>query len=418
MKIYPIHTYLLAASCAMLTAGCSSDEELVEITAGSEAYIRIAAGTAGQSARAVSDEPQVDGQCNADRLTVYEYRGSHIGRNVSVSDMKFNRKSDVTVEHFSDPPYSTTDERNPYYQSDKWARKSVDVLELDGVRTTGFAFPTLAYTNAESDLFSVSPAVGDGYQALKLSLTGDITPEVYFGRVEAKPADKDDEFNTDDYKTTGIVHRYEALGARTLENVPLQGTLYRIVSQINIRITNVNTALVDRMTMELSNLPTEIGLYAQHRTAPGQTGTDHGFHYPIVASKESQHRNAVVTVSETSEFRKGVAELSTFLLPSELGRSLNVHIYFKDGTDKSYEVRPPKSHYIPAEMSEVYFSAEPLCVYNVTDNLFFSYANVRVNINGDFENFFPERNDVNMDVEICPRYDREHEYGSEDIDYN
>lgn len=408
---------ILIAGVTLFTAACSQEESLLDLPADDGAIIRIIGGQVGYSSRAFDDEPKVGGQCNADRLIVYQYERHEYGAEVSSpynpSKMDYKKSyGPVVVDHYSDNP------DYPSFQSNKWVRQSAD-LPYTTTNTSSFAFPAIAYSDVDENKFNV------GYEGtldmMKLSLEGNETPEIYFGRVEAFKGQHD--------PATGIYREYKT--SATTVNKALSGKLYRVVSQINVRITNVNPELVERMTMELSNVPTEIGLYADHRTAVGQNGSDQGFHYPIVAATADQQNNGEIVVCETSEFRKGVAELSTFLLPSKTGRSLNIHIYFKEPifggedeegnpiylTDKSYEVRPPKSYYIPVEVADAYYSQEPLPVYNVLENLFYSYSNVRVNINGDFDNFFPDKTDVDVDVEICPRYDNEHNYGDGQIDY-
>lgn len=400
MKKYILYSAIGLGSL-ILCNGCST-EDIPEVPSTDDAYIRIASGVNGPSSRAIDSEPNVNGQCNADHLTIYSFRGTGVS-NVSVDDLKYAEKFETDVDHYSDSPYPY----DPIYPSDKWARKDA-VVTLHNDKRTGFAFPSIAFTKADNKLFSVNASTDMLYKNISLTVTGDKTPELYFGRLKTSEYD---------LSSNGMFAFPYHAGAAIAKTVHFTGTLYRIVSQINVTITDVNAEMVKKMTMELSNLPTSIGLYATHRSKLGETGSDHGFHYPITAAKgDTQHKNETVTVCETSDFRKGVAKLSTFLLPSEKGRSLNIRIYYKDGTNKSYEVRPPKSYYIPAEMSEVYFSSTPLCVYDMTANEFYSFANVRVNINGAFENFFADRFDADMDIEICPRYDRDHNY--DDIDYN
>lgn len=400
-------------ACLLSLAGCASEEIIPDFaSAVDENVIRIASGVSGPASRAIDTEPTYAGQCDADRLSVFKYRGTHTASSVVVNDMKFVERIDTIIDHFSDPTSINEDGSGSYSQSDKWVRKYV-TLNFDGLKRTGFAFPALAYSFSGQDLFSVNPQSGEAYSSLELSLTGTSTPELFFGRV--MPDVDRLKIDKPNFNTNGIVEKYNTSSNNS--GSQLKGTLYRIVSQININITDVDTDLVERMTMEVSNLPIETGLFAEHRTALNQKGVDHGYHYPIVAaSSDSQHLNRTVVVAETDNFHNGVAKMSTFLLPSDKGRSLSVHIYFTDGTDKTYEVRPPNSYYIPEDMSEVYFSSTPLCVYNMSDNLFYSYSNVRVNINGVFENFFADWVNVDMDIEICPRYDNEHTY--DNIDYN
>lgn len=419
---------IIFAGIAVLLGSCAEEDRMLQPSQESApeptSYIRIASGQVGYSTRGVTDEPIYAGQCNADRLIVYQYEYHKYGgttvNNADPGEVKFAGKYETNVDHFSDP------KGNPYYQSDKWARQAAN-LPFTTTNTSAFAFPAIAYSDIDKDKFTVS--YEGAYNQMSLKLSGHITPEFYFGRVGVTDVSLPENKTLELDETSGIYRAY--LTSSTNRTKDLTGTLYRVVSQINVVISNVNPDLVERMTMELSNVPTEIGLYADHRTRLGQSGSDQGYHYPVVAAKSNQQINGTTVVCETTDFRNGIAKLSTFLLPSETGRSLNIHIYFKEDIfesedeegnvktfrEKSYEIRPPKSYYIPTEVADAYFSAVPLCVYNVTDNLFFSYSNVRVNITGDFDNFFPERTDVEMDVEICSRYDNEHNYDGGLIDY-
>lgn len=436
-----IYKYNILLALAITATSCISDDEKIlhDTSNNEEAVIRIVSGRVGDSTRAFNDDPSFPGQCNADRLVIYKYSnqnwaGTSVVNKPDPKNMDFEEIFETDVIHFTDP----TDK--PYYQSDKWAIQ-LDRLSYKATKTSQFAFPSLAFTNGDKESFVVS--YSGTLDQMSLKLVGDNTPELYFGRLKAYVNSYELESNldlsninvksgylpSDDNEVTGIYGNYETY--KQIKNVSLTGKLYRIVSQINVTISNVNPDLVEKMTMELSNIPTEIGLYAGHRTKLGENGTDHGYNYPIVAANSSQQKEGPVVVCKTSEFRKGIANLSTFLLPETVtGRSLNIHVYYKepvyeyhsDGSeieyqDKSYEVRPPKSYYIPVNYADAFFSTEPLCVYNVTDNLFYSYANVRVNLTGDFDSFFPDRVYVDMDLEICPRYDGNHVY--EDlIDYS
>lgn len=421
---------ILFVGIAMLVSGCSQEDALMDMPSGNGEYIRIMAGQVGYSTKAIDAEPQVDGQCNADKMIIYQYNKTMNGATTPrPSNLDYMTQYVIDVDHYSDP------DGRPYFQSDKWARHTVTLGFTTPMRNP-YAFPALAFTEADENEFSVN--YSGTMDNLSLSLNGTHTPELYFGRLGVKDSNlKLESFSDDDNETdpdrhvTGIYNYYRStVFDPSSTTTDLYGKLYRIVSQINVNISNVNTDLVARMTMQLSNVPTQIGLYADHRKKVSQSGSDHGFHYPIVAANTAQQTPDSVIVCETSNFRNGEAKLSTFLLPSVSGRNLRITIYFKEdifaGEDeegnpityreKTYDIRPPKSYYIPADIADAYFSSSPLCVYNVTDNEFFSFSNVRVNLNGDFDNFFPDRVEVDMDIEICSRYDNEHNYG--EIDYN
>jgi len=395
---------LSAAITAVSLCGCDStepDTSGVTVPDG-EARIEIAGGTPGVlslKSRGVS-EPSRPGYCNADMLRIWTYRGVRITTvTPTVNDMSYVSESvEIPVSHYSGENFCN-----------KWTSHECDIT-AEGARNTGYAMPSLAYSAADKAMFTVTP--GDRYTDLTLKLTGTMTPELYFGRVSAEAYNDKKENQVRNDAPDGIFYVHNLGLTHTYNDSPLTGKLYRIVSQLNVKITKVNGHGVKKMEMYLSNVPTELTLFGQH-----------GVYYPVSAST-GHTTSGDIAVSTAEDFSDGTATLSTFLLPSATGRSVKIRVYYASGdndtslTYKDYEIRPPKSFFLTGDDAEVYLAGAAahlrhetgLYVYNGTDNVFYSYANVRVNISGDFDKVFAETTVTDVNIEVCPSFDNEHRF--------
>ncbi len=373
----------------------------------SESRIEIAGGNPSGtrlSSRTIN-EPSRPGYCNADRLRIWMYRGVTLETvTPTINDVTFMSESgEIPVTHYSG-------ENN----CNKWTSHSYD-FTAEGYRNTAFVMPSLAYSAADRDAFTIDVAENGKITDMKLSLTGTATPELYFGRIRFEAYNSK---NTDQMQeaTDGVFYIKNALSSKPYRDCPATGKLFRIVSQLNVSISKVKDGVVKKMEMYLSNIPTELPLYGNH-----------GAYYPVAAA--SAHNNSGdILVASTDNFRNGEAKLSTFLLPSAEGRSLKIRIYYAEGagvdengnklTYKDYEIRPSKSFFLTGDDAEVYSAGAVdklrhgtnLYVYNGTDNLFYSYANVRVNISGDFDRVFTETTVTDVRIEVCPTFERTHSY--------
>lgn len=403
--------YEKALSIAVTAAAlCGCDNSMTDIDDGAaqrhESRIEIAGGNPTGtvlSSRAIN-EPSRPGYCDADRLRIWMYRGVTIETvTPTVNDVTFLSESgEIPVTHYSG-------ENN----CNKWASHFYDIT-ADGYRNTAFVMPSLAYSAADKDAFNVNAAENSKIADLKLSLTGTATPELYFGRIRFEAYNSKNE-NQMREATDGVFYIKNTLSGKPYKDCPATGKLYRIVSQLNMTISKVKDDVVEKMEMYLSNVPTELPLHGNH-----------GAYYPVAVA--SAHSNSGdILVASTDNFRNGEAKLSTFLLPSAEGRSLKIRVYYAEGgvdengnklMYKDYEIRPSKSFFLTGDDAEVYFAGAAdklrrgtdLYVYNGTDNLFYSYANVRVNISGDFDRVFAETTVTDVRIEVCPTFERTHGY--------
>lgn len=386
-------------------------------------------------------EPSNIGICNADKLKILSFKGTKTsGSNITAGNLKLlDNAEEIEISN------------NLNYR-DKWTSHSMSVL-LDGSQDNWFAFPAIAYNSKDEDKFSFPLETNNPtYNNLKLNIQSATTdseidiPELYFGRLT--PSGKDYESNNlrNAHEAENMVYKYsyKASWETESDNLQLEGKLYRIVSQLNINISEVSTS-VEKIEMYLSNVPTQIGLYAPHRSELGKEGKDRGYYYPIVeASGNGQHitteTGILVCTVTNKDFTDGTAKLSTFLLPSDRGRSVTVKAYIKsaevenvekseeENTEKSKEedeeksdeeivwktierartLRASQSYSLDEATSKVYFSSTELPVYNAATSEFMSYPNVRVNVYGKLSEIFSEESDTNVKIEICPYYDGLH----------
>lgn len=400
---------LMAALPAVALCGCD-EESLPGAENGGEqpvgeSRIEIAGGGPtgnALTARAIS-EPSRPGYCKANMLKIWEYRGVRISSvTPGTDDMSYlTEYSPIAVTHFSGEDYQN-----------KWTSFLCDCT-ADGAHNTGFAMPALAYTEADQGAFNVDH--GAKYRELKLTLTGTETPELYFGRLRFEIYNDKKENQVRD-ASDGIFYIHNAGIDKSYKDCPVTGKLYRIVSQLNVNISRVNANVVKKMEMYLSDVPTELTLFGSH-----------GAYYPV-ATASAHSTSGDVLVATADDFSDGKASLSTFLLPSAVGRSMKIRLHYADGAVfdengtpveyRDYEIRPSKSFFLTGDDAEVYSEGaaenlkhgKDLYVYNGNDNMFYSYANVRVNISGDFDRVFAETTVTDVQLEVCPSFERVHEF--------
>lgn len=424
---------ILSGVLALIMAGCSSEEIIQDITPAipsNAGGIEICGGSPSGLAFTRASEPAALGYCNADKIDFRIYR-MHSGT-ITQPDPKIG---DLTLEPSINGGGSVLTEDITLYSGDYLQNKSLNwdyKGTIDKSHVTAFYIPALAYSQADADLFSCSEAKRPDEMTLSLKDGNYITPEVYFGRLSFTTGNKslDDACNM----SQGI--QWYKRGANTFGSAfegtfPVGGKLYRIVSGLTAQIKDVNPAVVTKMEMYLSNIPTSISLYGKH-----------GEFYPVgaAASADAQHTKiagegeevAWVKVADNEDMTSQTVTLSSFLLPSTIGRSLMIRVYFADGVkddagnpieQRDFVISAPKSVFLTGDEAEVYLNGAPeelkggngLYLYNVSTNNFFSYSNVRINLKGSFDDFFTSKQEVDFDIEVCPSFDRVH--NDIEIDY-
>lgn len=425
----------------LLLAGCVSDDgfettQPMAVDVAAESVITICggkpSGTIGAKTRAVNP-PSLAGSCLADKMQIWVYTdaGTHYS---------WQTPSDLTLNETL-TPLDVVNTRQNGESTDRWAKRDYTCSfrrapgTLGTVNGNHFAIPALAYTHVDDAKFSVN--TGGDYTALSLSLTADAlsaspvqTPELYFGRLRflttasaLKGYWDDDGGRWNQYGYFYYRNTNSLSGSDNFTN-PLSGHLYRIVSQINVSMTEVPTNMVDRLELYMTNVPKTVGLYGIHGNVYGTDGI--GRFYPVsAATSVSSCIDGLTLVATTNDFTNEKAHLSAFFLPSEVGGELTLRVYYKAGAVKDasgydvvsrdYPIRPGKSAFLTGDDADVYHVESPalqngsnLYVYNTTLNKFYSYANVRVNISGKYENVAAEDQDVTITLEVEPGYERQH----------
>ena len=169
----------------------------------------------------------------------------------------------------------------------------------------------------------------------------------------------------------------------------------------------------------------------------------HGTHYPVspASTTTGQYDDSQLTDEEKEKWAESpnfvlldaqdIAEdqtevtLSTFLLPSEKGMRLRMRVIYRPATElaeqsdeekeyKDFNIRPAKSHFITGSDAATY-SVSPeikdqegnLYVYDNRDGhlCFYSYANVRVNIGGKFEDIAGDSSNATITIEVIPGFE-------------
>ena len=190
---------------------------------------------------------------------------------------------------------------------------------------------------------------------------------------------------------------------------------------------------VERIELYGDNYPTEMNLYGSH-----------GTHYPVspASTTTGQYDDSQLTDEEKEKWAESpnfvlldaqdIAEdqtevtLSTFLLPSEKGMRLRMRVIYRPASElaeqsdeekeyKDFNIRPAESHFITGSDAATYSVSDEikdqdtgnLYVYDNRDGhlCFYSYANVRVNIGGKFEDIAGESSNVNITIEVIPGFE-------------
>lgn len=419
----------MTLGAAFLT-GCAADtpEELPGImpdAASGEYCIEISAdspSSIGGTTRAI-EEPSRPGVCDADRCKLWFYKGTRGTSNLSsqsfgASDVEVISSAVADAERFGG-----------LYAQNKLASYLYDFEAIRGIGFTRYytamAVPALGYTEKDIDKFvTETEAYGKKLNNLTLSLTGSETPELYFGRLSF-PVFEDAEKKSDSMTPSNdgvFYYRAGAAGSNLpFPECPVNGKLYRIVSQMNITLKDVPEGEIEKLELYISDFPDQMTLFGNHGA----------FYHVSTASHHSGSENEYVHVATCDHIHKGEARLSTFLLPSDLGYRMKIRVYYPEGKVldsqgnpvrfKDCDIRPANSVFMQGNDAEVYFDGAAthlrqgpdLFVYNDTEQRFYSYSNVRINLSGDFDNVLREVTPVDITVEVCPAFQKDHYFDIE-----
>lgn len=434
MTIYENIRNSKAAACIitalLMTASCTQDDMATDGGAGLLAPDETSGifisdtGTGTSATRAFvkpndgTTGPQVEGICRADKMDVYVFKleDSHI--------LNWPKEEELSYKNTQQPEVKV-------FGNDRYAECKAKITHESGNYYTYVLSSALAYSEADKSLFNVN-LKGFNRTNVPLTLQKDNgkykTPELFYGIVKGKG--NDIKFNENKFPN-GFY--WEGTGDKGDKNVTFYGRIFRIVSQLNLHITEIPSEAIKRIELYGDNYPTEIKLYGTH-----------GAFYPVTAANattgEAQDNNTDLAQSEnyvlldSKDIAGGTEEitLSTFLLPSENGMHLKMRVYFHndpdqgndDGTNpeyKDYDIRPDKS-YMLDDGAATYTVANglhydndalspDLYIYDSRNRklCFYSYSNVRVNMSGKLEDIVGETSTSDITIEVEPGFEKVHE---------
>ncbi len=438
------------AATAMLAAGCTQDDTLAPGGAGAgeltpdaaQGIIISGSGTGSLGATRgyvgpddATSGPKAEGVCRADAIDVLlfkEGRSYQSWPDNSWSGLKYTDTYSLTPQIIGNDRFAKCTENIPYVNTGA-------IIQWTYVMSTA-----LAYTSSDKDLFDYTP---ENRVNIPLKLTKIdnryITPELFYGIVRGSGED----VNTDEDELPNGCY-WKGKEAR---DITFKGRIFRIVSQLNMNITEIPVSGVKRIELYGDNYPTEINLNGSHGTfypvtAAGASQTTGQYTEADETDKEAWIESPNYVLLDAKDIAKGDEEitLSSFLLPSTQGMTLKMRIEFsedavnKDDDDliikvegegqgavtryfKDYNIRPGQSYTIEGG-ADVYTTAtqeqhyngdqnsKDLYVYNNNQGkmCFYSYSNVRVTMRGKLEDITGETADSNIEIEVEPGFEKVH----------
>ena len=369
-----------------------------DITAGTR-YVAPGDGTSG---------PQIDGTCYADRLEVYPFfKSSGYTLNWPGAG-EYNYQPDES----NNPHVSVTTPielnimgRNGYADAQLGIEKVNDYIYM---YTTA-----LAYTDADKSKFSAQ--IGNRTSSTIILNSPYSTPEMYYGILRLidgswSPSGTGNRWSSNDDNNDEYMwhHISEDTGSAALE-----GRIFRIVSQVNLTVTEIPDGIVEKIGLYTDNYPTEITL----------NGT-HGANYPVyaVTAGDKTTGETLILLDEADiEAGQESVTLSSFLLPSEVGMHFKLKVTYTAVAGKEaeyYDLRPQTSRYLTGTDAAAYSVGDglkhgsDLIVYdgNAGKFCFYSYSNVRVNMSGAFNNIAAETGDADITIEVDPNFEDLHKF--------
>ena len=369
-----------------------------DITAGTR-YVAPGDGASG---------PQIDGTCYADRLEVYPFfKSSGYTPNWPGAGEYNYQPAESNNPHVSvtTPIELNIMGRNGYADAQLGIEKVNDYIYM---YTTA-----LAYTDADKSKFAAQ--IGNRISSTIILNSPYSTPEMYYGILRLidgswSPSGTGNRWSSNDDNNDEYMwyHFSKDSGSAALE-----GRIFRIVSQVNLTVTEIPDGIVEKIGLYTDNYPTEITL----------NGT-HGANYPVyaVTAGDKTTGEALVLLDETDiEAGQESVTLSSFLLPSEVGMHFKLKVTYTAVAGKEaeyYDLRPQTSRYLTGADAAAYNVGDglkhgsDLIVYdgNAGKFCFYSYSNVRVNMSGAFNNIAAETGEANITIEVDPNFEDLHEF--------
>ena len=204
----------------------------------------IAAGTRYVAPGDGASGPQIDGTCYADRLEVYPF----------VSGASVNGGDPVALEIMG---------RNAYTNAQ---------AELSKDNYYMYIFNTaLAYTDADKSKFSTQ--IGNRTSStLSLQPTAEeidmvafySAPELYYGVLHMKDYNPEPSGLSCMWESDGDNYMWYDYHSDSDGSAALEGRIFRIVSQVNLTVTEIPDGIVEKIGLYTDNYPTEITLNGTH----------------------------------------------------------------------------------------------------------------------------------------------------------
>ena len=433
MTIYENIRNSKAAACIitalLMTASCTQDDMATDGGAGLLAPDETSGifisdtGTGTSATRAFVEPndkttgPQVEGICRADKMDVYVFKLEHI------YTPDFPKEEELSYKNTLQPEVKV-------FGNDRYAEYTAEITDESVIGNYTYVLSSaLAYTDADKNLFKVI-LKDKNCTNVPLTLQKDNgrkykTPELFYGIVKGKDNDIkfDEEFPNGFYWSDN-----------KNKTVTFYGRIFRIVSQLNLHITDIPSEAIKKIELYGDNYPTEIILYGTH-----------GAFYPVTAANattgEAQAgdntdlaQSDKYVLLDSKDIAGGTEEitLSTFLLPSEKRMHLKLRVYFHNDTDqgndggtnpeyKDYDIRPDRSYLLDdgaatyTVANDLHYESEAsspddLYIYDSRNGklCFYSYSNVRVNMSGKLEDIAGESSTSDITIEVEPGFEKVH----------
>lgn len=362
----------------------------------------IAAGTRYVAPGDGASGPQIDGTCYADRLEVYPFFKTSRYTPSWPADNEYEYKADKASTPYAYVP--TPIElgimgRNAYADAQVEIAKDRDYIYLFNT--------ALAYTDADKSKFSTQ--IGNRTSSTIILNSPYSTPEMYYGILHFY----DDNWDSNFDKEEDVYYWMNSGWGDYYRTGDLEGRIFRIVSQVNLTVTEIPDGIVEKIELYTDNYPTEITL----------NGT-HGANYPVyaVTAGDKTTGETLILLDEADiEAGQESVTLSSFLLPSEVGMHFKLKVTYTAVAGKEaeyYDLRPQTSRYLTGADAAAYNVGDglkhgsDLIVYdgNAGKFCFYSYSNVRVNMSGTFNNIAAETGEANITIEVDPNFEDLHEF--------
>ena len=444
----------LFSSCG--SSGIEEDKDIVANYEDLNPRIEIYAGSAPMTTRSGTTktqessewtrsetEPSRVGYCEADRLHIWIYKSKKIYNNTG------NGSSDVTS-----PPYDSQLTLSDYQASGAFNSERFFTYEyafkMGSYRCyCGFALPSIAYKYPDEDIFTTNSDYTTAYKNLFIIMncddkginekstsqgyTNEIfrTPEFFFGYLKFSAKGNVDGDMVELVSQQPDEKSFYVFSSNTDFDSTLQvyfyGKLYRIVSQYNLSLTEIDTDKVERIELYLSNVPLQLKLNGKHGTYYDVTSSTDCFEKTVDGEKDLADN--YIRVATTNDFSGNTAKLSCFLLPSLKGREMCIRICYKDNIVKEdgqplvyedFKIQPKRDVVLRNEDASVYAGGEigdekelwdkdNLYIYNRNTHMFYSYANIRVNLSGRYSDLVSDKSSSDLDIKVSTDFEEEHD---------